>query len=192
VLASLSKIFFPASFGEWWRRRRLQTFCKAVKAQGETEARPMGSGTRESREIGRGRRQPLPLPSMVYPKTTSSTTAASSRQPVGELQRRWGKWGVSGRQEKISRGISRFYTDRWNRSRVHRGCSPLAAMGGCAGRHRALSAGKHTEVSVASSFGRKSVGFRGVGVGLGRGWVATMPLGAGQSGCRVGGDVPCR
>jgi hypothetical protein len=45
---------------------------------------------------------------------------------------------------------------------------------------------------VARWFGRKPAVFRGVGVGLGRGWVATVRLGAGQSERRVGGDVPCR
>jgi hypothetical protein len=45
---------------------------------------------------------------------------------------------------------------------------------------------------VACWFGRKPAVFRGVAVGLGHGGVATVHLGAGQRGRRVGGDVPCR
>jgi hypothetical protein len=99
---------------------------------------------------------------------------------------------VRGRQEKISRGISRFYTDRWNRSRVHRGCSPLAAMGGCVGRHGALSAGKHTGVSVAAGSGWDTCGFRDAASKTVRDAVDSVHHGARQGWRRGGITVPCR
>jgi hypothetical protein len=53
-----------------------------------------------------------------------------------------------------SRGAVELYTDSWDRSMVHPQWSPLGVVGGCAGRHRALSAGRRVRASVAGWLGR--------------------------------------
>jgi hypothetical protein len=75
---------------------------------------------------------------------------------------------------------------------VHLRRSPLGIVGGCAGRHRALSPGTRCVASVAGRFGRNTVGFRERAGETVHGGVTVVHHGAGQGWRRVGSRVPCR